>query len=341
MEGLSMLKQNNESSNAVEKFDHYYYGHGKVLITGEYFILDGAKGLALPTCVGQSMGVRYEQSFSPKLHWKSYDVKGELWLEATFEFWHFNILEENPAEEVIQLQKILRQARVQNKHFLRDSLDVYVETRLGFPREWGLGSSSTLLYNIAQWAYTSPFELASSTFGGSGYDIACAGSDGPILYHLENEAPHWSTVMFNPQFHDNLFFVYLGSKQNTRESIKQYRKETKVTSQTIDRINRITSELVNSTQLSHFNELMREHEKIVSEAIGIETVQSKFSDFNGQLKSRGAWGGDFMLASTTLSFEEVSQYFQDKGLQTIIPYNEFVLPAPQKMANHSTSEILQ
>jgi hypothetical protein len=34
-----------------------FYSNGKLLITGEYLILDGAKGLALPTKMGQNLSV--------------------------------------------------------------------------------------------------------------------------------------------------------------------------------------------------------------------------------------------------------------------------------------------
>ncbi len=96
------------------------------------------------------------------------------------------------------LQDILRQARSQNVHFLRDEADTIVETKLEFPLNWGLGSSSTLIYNIAQWAYVSPFELSSKTFGGSGYDIACAQSMGPIIYSSTTKGPVWKSVTFSP-----------------------------------------------------------------------------------------------------------------------------------------------
>ena len=44
-----------------------FYGQGKVLLTGEYFILDGARGLALPTQLGQKLNVKFRQSNDPKL----------------------------------------------------------------------------------------------------------------------------------------------------------------------------------------------------------------------------------------------------------------------------------
>lgn len=340
-----MMKQNELGQTSAQKYDQYYYGNGKVLLTGEYFILDGAQGLALPTRVGQSMGVRYEQSYSPKLNWKAFDVHGDLWLESNFEFWHFNCLDENPTQEALELRRILRHARFLNKHFLRDNQSIFVETRLGFPRQWGLGSSSTLLYNMAQWAYTSAFELAQGTFGGSGYDIACAGSEGPIIYHLEDEAPNWSTLHFYPPFHENLFFVHLGTKQCSREGILRYRSQKMGDTKSCRDISLITSELVNCSELEHFNELMRYHEEIVSKAIGIDPIGEKFADFNGQLKSLGAWGGDFILASSKNGKEEVSSYFAKHGLETVISLKDFVLGNPNQVvsniATHMTSDILQ
>ena len=56
-----------------------------------------------------------------------------------------------------------------------------VETQLEFPREWGLGSSSTLISNLGLWAETDPYDLLSATLGGSGYDIAAARSESPFL----------------------------------------------------------------------------------------------------------------------------------------------------------------
>ena len=69
--------------------DQYFYGHGKLLLTGEYFVLDGAMALALPTTVGQSMKVRYRHSYQPTLNWKSFsniygfgDVSIIAWSES-------------------------------------------------------------------------------------------------------------------------------------------------------------------------------------------------------------------------------------------------------------------
>ena len=152
--------------------DQYFYGHGKLLLSGEYFVLDGAEALALPTTVGQSMKVKYRHSYQPTLHWKSVDHTGKVWFEANYEFWHFNPIKplENYTEKFVA--DALKAVRLQNPHFLRDEMDVFVETKIEFLLEWGLGSSSSFIYNVAQWAYVSPFELLKKTIGGSVYDIA-------------------------------------------------------------------------------------------------------------------------------------------------------------------------
>ncbi len=310
----------------TDKLDQYYHGHGKLLLSGEYFVLDGSEALALPTTVGQSLAVRYSPSFNPVLSWKSFDSKGELWFETKFEFWRFNTVGCEETEEVKVLQQLLREARKQNPHFLRDEVDVFVETRLGFPLDWGLGSSSTLVFNIAQWAYISPFELLFKTLSGSGYDIACAQSEGPIVYQKNSTGPKWAPMAFDPSFKDQLWFVYLGNKQNSRKAIKDYRKN-KSTPADISKITELTRTMAEAESLEVFQEAMLEHEKIVANRLGKKTVQDeRFSDFDGVMKSLGAWGGDFVLASSKMTQEQVKSYFASKGLDVCLPYRDLILP---------------
>lgn len=325
------------STNPVvktDKLDQYYHGHGKLLLSGEYFVLDGAEALALPTTVGQSLSVRYSPSFNPVLCWKSFDPNGELWFEAKFEFWRFNLVNGEETEETKMLQELLRQARKQNPHFLRDDVDVFVETRLGFPLDWGLGSSSTLVFNIAQWAYVSPFELLFKTTGGSGYDIACAQSEGPIVYQKNTSGPKWGPTAFDPVFKDNLWFVYLGKKQNSREAIAKYR-ETKSSSTDISRITELTRIMANATELTEFMNAMNEHEEILSKRLSKPMIKTeRFSDFNGSVKSLGAWGGDFVLVASSENDAQVKKYFKAKGFDVCLPYRDLILPPQQMSVNN-------
>ena len=312
--------------------EQYYYGHGKLLLTGEYFILNGAKALALPTNSGQTMSVRYQRSNEPKLYWKSFDADGQCWFEATYELWHFYCLDNN-SEDAEILKQILLQARKQNVHFLRDEIDTYVETKLEFPMKWGLGSSSTLIYNIAQWAYISPFELLQQTFGGSGYDIACAQSLGPITYQLKDRGPRWEQQSFQPVFKDNLYFVYLNNKQNTRTSVARYRELNIPDKEKIaDKINIITEKILNCIDLKEFEELVFEHENLLSMALDLPRAKELyFQDYWGAIKSLGAWGGDFVLATSELGDEQTKDYFQRRGFNTVLKYDDIICQADRSL----------
>lgn len=336
MNEFNLNQINSELKKNPPEKNQYFFGHGKLLLSGEYFVLDGALSLALPTKVGQSLSVKYSPSFSPTLSWKSYDVHGNCWFESKFEFWHFKCLDECPSEEALFLQKILGQVRKQNSHFLRDDVDVKVETRLGFPLDWGLGSSSSLIYNIAQWAYISPFELLFKTHGGSGYDIACAQSDGPIAYKKISTGPHWSPIYFYPSFREHLYFVYLGKKQNSREAIKDYTKKRPFSQTITAQITDLTQEFLNSQTLKQFQNAMTTHEQLVAEALEMTPVKEKyFSDFNGAIKSLGAWGGDFVMVASEQSFFDVKSYFSQKGLDVVYSYDDLISAPVEINSNDS------
>jgi mevalonate kinase len=311
--------------------EQFYYGHGKLLLTGEYFILDGAHSVALPTNLGQTLSVKYNRSSDPKLYWKSFDSTGKCWFEASYDLWRFNCLD-NDCEEASTLTNILRAAREQNVHFLRDEVDVVVETRLEFPLGWGLGSSSTLIYNIAQWAYVSPFDLLEKTFGGSGYDIACAQSVGPITYEVKAQGPRWEAVEFNPHFRNQIYFVYLNQKQNTRESISRYKDLVTNNDFKLDmcsKIDTISEKILSCIDFKEFEELIFEHESIISNALDLPRMKDKeFSDFWGSVKSLGAWGGDFVMVTSNKDPLETKEYFKKKGFEQILSFDELILQRP-------------
>jgi mevalonate kinase len=306
--------------------DQFFYGHGKLLLSGEYFVMDGAEALALPTTVGQSMKVKYRHSYQPTLNWKSIDHKGATWFESDYEFWHFNPIKQQDSVTQKFVQKALAAVRMQNPHFLRDDMDVFVETKIEFPLEWGLGSSSTFIYNMAQWAYVSPFELLKRTIGGSGYDIACAQALGPVKFQIKDNKPQWETVAFDPKFKDNLYFIYLGHKQNSEREVQKYHHMKIEGKEAIVReVSQLSREMMAAQEIATFNRIIRTHEDVVGSSLGYEKVKDKFfQDFWGEIKSLGAWGGDFVLATSDRTPLETTQYFQQKGFHTVIPYQEIV-----------------
>ncbi|NKI31686.1 GYDIA family GHMP kinase [Croceivirga thetidis] len=297
-----------------------YYSNGKLLLTGEYAILDGAMGLAVPTKFGQSLEVFSHKQ--PKLVWKSFDEDSSIWFEADFDLDGFSILNTSDKETAETLQKILTVARIENPEFLNTPSGVQIETRLGFPRKWGLGTSSTLINNIAQWANIDAYTLLSKTLGGSGYDIACAHHYQPLLYRLDLGKSKVLPLNFHPPFDQSLFFIYLNKKQNSRKAIANYRKQTFNKKKLVDKINDITQSFLEAQRVEEMESLILEHEMALSTILGMPPIKQKFPDYFGALKSLGAWGGDFILATGN---EKTPAYFKDRGFDIVIPYSEMVL----------------
>lgn len=302
----------------MEKF----YSNGKLLISGEYLVLDGALSLALPTKYGQSLDI--DSNTSGKIEWKSYNANQECWFKAELALANFEIINHNNQKVANTLQEILRTARALNSAFLIESKGLVVQTELTFPNEWGLGTSSTLINNIAQWAQCNAFELLEKSFGGSGYDIACAQNKFPITYQRNGIHPQVEKVDFYPDFKENIFFVYLNQKQDSKEGIKMYRSLELDKRGLIEKANNITQKMIATQNLQEFENLVDEHETLLSDLLNIEPVKQKlFTDFTGTVKSLGAWGGDFVMV--TGAETEVYQYFKNKGYTTILSYKEMIL----------------
>lgn len=300
-----------------------YYSNGKLLITGEYLVLDGATAFALPTKLGQNLIV--EDGANNEINWKSVDADGSIWFENVITF--DEIKHRNPFEKEsvrTTLIKILHETFLLNSDFINHSEGYFITTQLTFPRNWGLGTSSTLLNNIAQWAQINAFELLNNSFGGSGYDIACAQNDCPILYLLENEKPLVEKVIFEPKFSENLYFVYLNKKQSSKSAIASYHKnKNKNIEKSISKINKITQTVLHSKKLQEFAIAIEKHEVEMSKILETKTAkESFFPDFKGVIKSLGAWGGDFILV---ISKENPSDYFVSKGYETVLTYKDLIL----------------
>lgn len=298
-----------------------FYSNGKLLLTGEYVVLDGALSLAIPTKFGQSLKITSFEE--PRITWKSLDFQDQIWFETAFKLINNEILKhvKNDSKMTNRLLDILNSIKKLNPDFLNSGY--HIETKLTFPNNWGLGSSSTLINNIAKWAKVDAYQVLEQTFGGSGYDIACAQYNSPITYQrIKKNERHIEEVNFNPTFKDTLYFVYLNKKQNSRDGIKLYQANNTNKTEAINKINVITSELITCKNLANFELLLNQHETIISDIIKQTPVKEKlFSDFNGSIKSLGAWGGDFVLVTSKVNPET---YFNAKGYYTIIPYSEMI-----------------
>src|SRR6056297_75043 len=298
-----------------------FYSNGKLLLSGEYAILDGALGLAIPTSYGQSLHVTPTKSGF--LEWTSFDENKNIWFSAKFDLTHLNVVSTSGETMAQTLLTLLLEANAQNPLLLTDSDGFQIETHLTFPQSWGLGTSSTLINNMAQWARVDAYQLLWNAFGGSGYDIACAQYNFPITYQLVDGVPKVEVIDFNPIFKNSLYFVHLNQKQSSKEAITNYRAQQFDKSELIKKVSSLTQKIIDTSTLSGFESLVEEHEALLSSILKIEPVKQRlFPDYFGMMKSLGAWGGDFVLATGD---DKTISYFKSKGYPTVIPYSKMIL----------------
>ena len=292
-----------------------FHSNGKLLISGEYLVLDGALSLALPCKFGQYLN--FTEDSNGTLEWISKDMNDIIWFTAYFEAKTLKVLKTSNYNTVKWVKKILEFC---NKNSLTNkNLQGKIECKLEFPNNWGLGSSSTLLNNLASLYEINPYDLHFSTTNGSGYDIACAGSNSALTYQVIENIPQVKKMDWSPVFKDEILFIFLKKKQKSNLEVKRF-KELKKDPDLISRISSITKEIIYSKTIEEFEHLLDEHEAITGQYIQSETVKSKyFSDYEGSVKSLGAWGGDFVLAT-----RKNKNYFLDKGFDTILSFSEII-----------------
>ncbi len=308
-----------------------FYAHGKLLLTGEYFVLAGAKALALPSRFGQRMEVlRGEET--GVLQWESLDERGQRWLQARFTLPGLGLLSKAGSPLAERLQRILRQLTSLRGggDWLSPNDALLLRTHLEFPRDWGLGSSSTLLSCLARWAEVDVYALSDATFGGSGYDLAAAVASGPFFFRRENGRVEVEDAPFDPPFRENLYFVHLGRKQDSRQGIRRFEaRRATCDAGLLKEVSALGDAFSICRKAADFQQLMHQHEALVGRFLDLPLLQEeRFADFSGAVKSLGAWGGDFALVCSPKSEQYVKTYFNQKGLEVLLPYEQLALYSP-------------
>ncbi|MDP4773990.1 MAG: hypothetical protein NWR89_04210 [Schleiferiaceae bacterium] len=264
---------------------------GKLLLSGEYWVLHGAEALAIATKKGQTL--HYEEA-DCELHWVAKDHEGSVWMDCA-------------ANQDPYLARILSAAQKLNGNLPHRGR---VSTQLEFNRNWGWGSSSSLIDLIAQWTGLDPMELHFETSEGSGFDVACARAGGAIAYQKTGpRSAVWNNVASAHWPHEHFGLVYLGGKQDSQREVAKIRREPLASE--LDAISALSRHLASSSNAETWMQGIDELEDRTASWLQMERVQKRFPGVRATIKSLGAWGGDFALA--VAQDPEDLAYFSSKG----------------------------
>ncbi|HFK5506237.1 GYDIA family GHMP kinase [Elizabethkingia anophelis] len=298
----------------------HFFSHGKLLLTSEYVVLDGAKALAIPTKPGQDLSAEKIDDHRSLIYWETYR-EGKLWLKTCIDYKNLFVTETNIANASAFILKIFSTLKDMGSESLEADYSYILKSNVQFPENFGLGSSSTLMNNIANWGNVDAFALNDIALGGSGYDIAVAKAGAPIIYTRNRGNKTVETVNYSPSFKDQLLFVHLNKKQDSREGITMY-KQMEKSQDLIHYFSELTDEILISENLENFSLIMEDHEKTMSNFLKIPTVKEKyFKNAPSFFKSLGAWGGDFIL---TTKFCDYENYFLHNGFPNFFSYDELI-----------------
>lgn len=297
------------------------FSPGKLLLTSEYVVLDGALALAVATKPGQEFLCTEITDGKSQVIWKAYH-QGQLWLNICLNYKTWEISETNLPESADFVVKILKEIQKLSSGKLHSGGSYHIVTNLQFPADFGLGSSSTLMNNLALWADIDAFLLNDLVLGGSGYDIAVAKEKSAVLFQLKNNERNVRKISFEPPFKEDIIFIHLNQKKDSREAIRHYRSKDKP-HHLIEEFSRITDEVINCSTLENFTNLMIFHEKKLSEFLEIPPIkETYFKDCPSFVKSLGGWGGDFVMASR---FDNYQQWFEERGFSTVFSWDNIII----------------
>jgi len=295
------------------------FSPGKLMLTSEYVAVDGALVLAVPTKLGQEFFFDESDDERSLIYWNAYH-QDQLWLETIIDYKTWTIIKTNDQKASEFILKVLKNVQELSEIKFKTNNSYHLKTNLQFPSDFGLGSSSTLMSNLGEWAEIDPFVLNEISLGGSGYDVAVAKEKSAVLYSRFPERVY-EKVNFDPSFKDDLIFIHLNQKQDTREGISHYKSKATST-ELINEYSELTKLVLNSQNLEEFSQLMTIHEQKLAIFLGTSTVKEKyFQNYPGFVKSLGAWGGDFVLAS---KFGDYKAYFKTQGFGKIFSWDDLI-----------------
>src|SRR5690625_323478 len=139
-----------------------YYASGKLLLFGEYLILRGGKGLAIPLSSGQKLQITPVQEKGT--FWQCLEF-GTEWLTIHFSE-DLSILKTTDKNKALLVQNLLLLIKAKRPDLAVSGLVFRFD--LDFHRRYGFGTSATLISLLSQWSEVNPYFLLGHSFGGSG-----------------------------------------------------------------------------------------------------------------------------------------------------------------------------
>jgi mevalonate kinase len=296
-----------------------FQANGKLLITGEYLVLVGAKALALPVRFGQRMTI--QESPVHAIEWVSL-ANHSAWFNARFDPESLKAIEADRKNIAHRLTRLLQAARRLNPEFLTGQKGWNVRVTANYPLAWGLGSSATLCYLVAEWARVPEFELYRQVSQGSGYDIACAGQTGLLCYQLRKGQQEITPARAGRALREFTYFAYLGNKQDSSREVAAFFRKTNYTEIDLVSVSELSNAICDADSYEELARLVKEHEYILSTILKKEPLALQFSNFHGAVKSLGAWGGDFAMFVSNDEPTRVIRDLHHLGLTKVFKYAE-------------------
>lgn len=289
---------------------------GKLLLFGEYLVLRGAKCFAMPLNAGQQLVL--QQNEGKGIRWQCFEENKNCWLEVALSN-ELAIISSNSPEKAAIVQKLLQYIDEKQPDLVFENLDF--KFKLSFNRQFGFGTSATFISLISQWSGVDPYELLAHSFGGSGYDIATATSGKPLIYSTEKKVERFCNI--HDSITKNLLFIYLGKKQTSSKEIALFNHKA-TTDDQIETMNSIVAQATECQEIFGWEKLMNESEQLLCSLLHYPMIKEDyFRDYPFAIKSLGAWGGDFIMA-TCRNIEEGKRYFKYKGLKVSFTFAELI-----------------
>ncbi len=298
---------------------------GKVMLCGEYFVLWGATALAFPCRHRQFLSVFHQP-----------EKQTHNWITRVGDETIFSCEIDKSSLEVQNIRGSFDSAKyieslIKAVHHINPEAFAHsfrFETLLTFRPEWGLGSSSSLIVNMARFADVDPFFLHRMISRGSGYDVACALFEKPLLFK-NPEKPEISFPEIHYNFTESLYFLPLNIKQDSQKAVKDILSK-QISPQALAKASQLAVDLSQATDFISFTKLLNEYVHLVEDQLGLSNPAKEFfSDFQGTIKPLGAWGGDLMLVASQENKSYIHGYFGAKGFKTVIEWHT-IIELPQK-----------